>query len=115
MSWQRLTLARLEAARSNKPPRPEWPEHLDLDDEEEVDEINEWIYQTYHARPLAEVLQAWRQTFQQVLETSEVLSEEELAEAGRYLWLGNWPLSAVLVGTYEHHDEHLIQLRDQLA
>jgi hypothetical protein len=119
MAWQRLTVARLEAARWNKPPRPtNWPGHLDPEggvDEGDVDEINEWIYETYHTRPLAEILQAWRQVFQQVLDTSEALSEEELAEAGRYLWLGNWPLSAVLVGTYEHHDEHLVQLRDWLA
>lgn len=115
MSWQRLTLARLEAARWNKPPRSlDWPEHLDPE-AEDVDELNAWFYRTYHTRPLAEVLQAWRQTFQQVLETSEALSEEELAESGRYSWLGPWPLSAVLVGTYEHHDEHLVELRDQLA
>ena len=115
MAWQRLTVARLEAARWNQPPRPtDWPGHLDSD-AEDVDEINEWIYETYHTRPLAEILQAWRQTFQQVLDTSEALSEEELADSGRYPWLGNWPLSAVLVGTYEHHDEHLVQLRDWLA
>jgi hypothetical protein len=115
MAWQRLTLARLEAARWNQPPHPmDWPGHLDPN-EEDVDELNEWLYETYHTRPLAEILQTWRQVFQQVLETSEALSEEELADAGRYPWLGPWPLSAVLVGTYEHHDEHLVQLRDWLA
>jgi hypothetical protein len=115
MAWQRLTLARLEAARWNQTPRPmDWPGHLDPN-EEDVDELNEWIYETYHTRPLAEILQTWRQVFQQVLETSEALSEEELADAGRYPWLRPWPLSAVLVGTYEHHDEHLVQLRDWLA
>ena len=115
MAWQRLTVARLEAARWNQTPRPtDWPGHLDPD-AEDVDEINEWIYRTYHARPLAEILQTWRQVFQQVLDTGEALSEEELADSGRYPWMGHWPLSAVLVGTYEHHDEHLVQLRDWFA
>lgn len=114
MGWQRLTVARLEAASKDEaPPPPEWPHGLDED--HHVDQINEWFYQTYRPLPLAEALQEWRQVFQRVLDLGEMLSEEALAEPGRYPWLEGAPLSAVLEGSYEHHDEHLVSLREWLA
>jgi hypothetical protein len=112
MAWQRLTVARLEAAlKDETPPPPEWPQ--DLDEEHHTDEINEWFFQTYRPWSLAEVLREWRRVFQRVLDLGEALSEEALAE--RYPWLEGAPLSAVLAGSYEHHEEHLVSLRDWLA
>jgi hypothetical protein len=113
-AWQRLTVARLEAGLKDETPAPPpWPQ--DLDEEDEVDQINEWIYQTYRSRPLAETLQEWRQVFQRVLDVGEALSEQALTEPGRYSWIWGLPLSAILAGSYEHYDEHLTWLREWLA
>jgi hypothetical protein len=114
-AWQRQTVDRLEAAlKDETPPPPEWPQ--DLDEDDDTDRINEWIFQTYRSLPLAEVLQKWRQGFRQVLDLGASLSEEALAEPGRYPWLGGAPLSKVLTGSYEHHhDEHLLPLQEWLA
>src|SRR5579864_919180 len=41
--WRRRSVARFQAALRREPmPAPEWPSHLDPDDE--VDEVNAWIY-----------------------------------------------------------------------
>lgn len=114
-AWQRQTVDRLEGALKDETPHPpEWPQ--DLDEDDDVDQINEWIFQTYRPLPLAEVLQEWRQGFQQVLDLGAVLSEAALTNPGRYPWLEGAPLSEVLAGVYEHHhDEHLLPLQEWLA
>jgi hypothetical protein len=115
LAWQRRTVAHLEAALEGETPRPpDWPAELDSD--EDVDQINGWIYQTYRPHSLDDVLQEWQQVFQQVLDLGEALSERALSEPGRYPWLEGAPLSEVLVSSYEHyHDEHLIPLREWLT
>jgi hypothetical protein len=41
------------------------------------------------------------------LELAESIPEKDLLEIGKYPWLREYPLSAVLLGSYEHHEEHL--------
>jgi len=36
----------------------------------------------------------------------QLISEPEFSESGRYAWLKDYPLLAVLEGTLEHHREH---------
>ena len=115
-AWQRRTAAHLEAALEGEesPAPPDWP--IEGDDDEAVDQINAWIYQTYRHHSLDEVLQEWHQVFQKVLDLGESLSERALTESDRYPWLEGEPLSEVLVSSYEHyHDEHLVPLREWLA
>src|SRR6266487_1967756 len=60
--WRSKTLARLDAARDgNAPAAPPWPAQLDEDDD--VDQINDWIYQANRERPLQEVLGEYSQSF----------------------------------------------------
>jgi hypothetical protein len=114
-AWQRRTVAHLEAALEGETPvLPDWP--IAEDDDEAVDQINEWIYQTYRHHSLDEVLQEWQQVFQKTLDLGESLSERTLTEPDRYSWLEGEPLSEVLVSSYEHyHDEHLVPLREWLS
>jgi hypothetical protein len=35
-----------------------------------------------------------------------LVSDQEFIESGRYAWLGDYPLVAVLEGTLGHHREH---------
>jgi hypothetical protein len=50
--WRRRTVARLQAAQRGQPePPPPWPAQLQTDDE-----INAWIYESNHGRPVGVVL-----------------------------------------------------------
>ena len=44
------------------------------------------------------------------MQQAEAIPEAELLEEGRYAWLGDYPLMAVLEGTWRHHGEHLEEL-----
>jgi len=112
MAWQGITNARLQAAlHETEPEYPHWPEGLDPE-AEDVDELNAWIFGTYHDLSWGEVYTAWQNGFRRVLEASEAIPESHLLEKGRYAWLSDYPLSAVLLGTYEHHhEEHWVPLK----
>jgi hypothetical protein len=107
-AWQQVTIARLEAALSNEEPTfPEWlgGEHPEAEDNLET--YNERIYRAHRDQPWAAVHRAWKDGFMRCLELAESVPEEDLLESGRYPWLPEYPLSAVLLGTYDHHREHL--------
>jgi hypothetical protein len=107
-AWQQVTIARLEAALSNEEPEfPGWlgGEHPEAEDNLET--YNERIYQGNRDQPWAPVHRAWNDGFTRCLELAETIPEEDLLERGRYPWLPEYPLSVVLLGTYDHHREHL--------
>jgi len=105
-AWQQITAARLEAAKQNREPEfLGWPAELDID-ADDVDEINAWIYATYHQRSWPDIQREWRERYRRTLELAQAIPENDLLSAGKYLWLKEYPLSAVLLGTYEHHEEH---------
>lgn len=109
--WRRRTVARLQAAqRGEAEPPPPWPAHLQTDDE-----INAWIYESNHGRPVREVLDESHQVFQQLLTAIEGLPDKVLMDVQRYLpWLEGNPFSAA--GIFAHfHDEHEPDMRAWLA
>ena len=115
-AWQQVSSARLEAAlHGGEPELPEWLAGSDPDSEDELDGYNNRIYQTYREKPWSGVHQAWREGFLQFLELAEAIPEEDLLEVGKYPWLKEYPLIAVLQGSYEHHHiEHLEPLLNLL-
>ena len=112
--WRTLTLARLDAARHGQASvAPPWPAHLN--EEDDVEEINDWIYQANRDRPLREVLDEYGSSFQRMRDAVAAISERDLTEPGRYLWLGDAPLSIVITHSFGHlHEEHEPALRDWL-
>ena len=109
--WRRRTVARLQAAQRSEPePPPPWPVHLQTDDE-----INAWIYESNHERPVSEVLEESHQVFQQFPAAIEALPDEVLMDPHAYLpWLEGNPLNAS--GIFAHfHDEHEPDIRAWLA
>jgi hypothetical protein len=105
MAWQQRSNARLEAALHNRQPEfPAWPAGLDPETED-VDQINAWIYNSYHSQPWSSVQRAWAQGFRRLLELAQAIPEKDLLDADKYPWMDGQPLSAVLLGTYEHHHE----------
>lgn len=108
MAWQKISVARLEAALFEKDPLlPAW---LDGNDpfyaEAHTDVFNAQIYELHHRDPWQIVCQAWKEGFQRFLDLAEVLDERNLQDPERYPWLDGYALSAVLNGSYEHHQEH---------
>jgi len=107
MAWQQLTNARLRAAlRDEAPELPGWTEGLQVDGDEDLEAINARIYAAHHDRNWSSVYQDWRSGFQRLLDTARSVPESLLMEVGRFAWLPDDPLVAVLRGTYEHHVEH---------
>jgi hypothetical protein len=105
--WQQINVARLEAARQNKEPEyPEWHPEFDPETKAELAKINAVIYKSRREKPWSDVHREWKERFLHFLELAESIPEKDLLEAGRYSWLREYPLSAVLVGSHEHHEEH---------
>ncbi len=56
------------------------------------------------------VHQVWSEGFLRLIQLAEEIPQEKMFTAGRYPWLKGDPLSAVLLGSCEHHQEHLDSL-----
>ena len=81
--WRRRSVRRFQALLHHEPDfSPPWPTEL-----QEDDEINAWIYEANRDRPLAEVLSDSREAFQQLVETLDAFSEDELQDLRRTLGL----------------------------
>ena len=108
-TWQRVSVARIEAAINGHAPRLDWW-HPDFapEDHDHTDQINEWIYQSNRHTTWAEVYKNWRDQFQHFIALAKEVSETDLLDAQKYSWLNGYPLIAVLNGSYEHHHiDHL--------
>lgn len=108
-AWQQRSIARLEAALDDREPEFPWePAEADESSEDDPDETNAWIYETYRDQPWPAVYQSWREGFVRFLTLGEAIPEEDLLDPMRYPWLGGQPLSMVLTSSYDHHhQEHL--------
>lgn len=118
-AWQQITLARVEAAVHNREPElPVWVTGLPADWEDEADLTtdltNGRIYKLNRDRPWPSVHEAWRAGFTRLLEMSATIRERDMLDSSRYPWLKGHSLAVVLLGTYDHHHEHLEKLLDWL-
>lgn len=110
-AWQQISIARMRAATLDREPElPKWVAELHGDWEENVNQTNAWVYQTYHARPWPEVHQNWRDGFRRFLDLAEPISEKDLLDGDKYPWLKGYSLAGVLLASYDHHQEHLDKL-----
>ena len=112
--WRRRTVARLQAAqRGEGEPPSYWPAHLQAD--VDLDEINAWIYEQNHGRPVREVLDESHHVFQQMFAAIEGLPDEVLSDPARYLpWLE--AESVKPSDFFAHfHEEHESDMRAWLA
>ena len=106
-AWQQISIARAEAAlRHTAPDYPAWRQMFGPDPEDRVDEANAWIYETNRDRPWSDVHADWQAQFRRYLELLRQVPEKDLSDPARYSWMGGYPLSASVQGSFEHHDEH---------
>lgn len=114
MAWQQISIARLEAARLDKEPvLPDWLEGSDPESEDETDRFNAKIFEIYHQQPVTRVHQEWKDGFLRFLELAEAISDNDLSDTEKYLWLKGYSLFDVLQGSLEHHEEHREQLLEK--
>src|SRR5256886_14620938 len=89
-----------------------WPAELHEDDE--VDEINAWIYKVNRDRPLADILNDSHEVFQQLVAEVSALSDEQLNDPQRLPWFEGERLTGTfLFGHF--HEEHEPDMRAWLA
>lgn len=110
-AWQQRSVARLEAATVDLAPVfPDWPADLDAEAESATDQVNAWIAETYRGRSWADMHQDWGAGYLHLLELAEAMPEKDLLDSSRYPWMEGRPLVLVLLGTYDHHQEHMEEL-----
>ena len=110
-AWQQRSIARLEAALSDREPIfPKWLPELDPDSEVSTDQINAWIYETHRDESWVTVRQNWKDGFSRLLELGERISERDMMDESRYTWMEIRPLALIFISTYDHHQEHLDKL-----
>ena len=73
-----------------------WLAELDPDSEDNTDQTNAWIYETYRERPWLKVYRDWSEGFLRFLELGEAIPEKDLLDAGRYPWMQGQALSLIL-------------------
>ena len=109
--WQQRSIARVEAACSNREPRyPEWVPGLDPASGGDTEQTNAWIYETYKEKPWPAVRQDWMNGYLKFLEAGEGMDERDLLDSDKYAWLGGYSLAAVYLSSYDHHQEHFENL-----
>ena len=107
-AWHLRQLDLLQGVRQGKEPG------IRLVQDSSVDEINDQFYQENKDRPLAEVLAAFRSSYQDVLADVQAMTDEELNKP--ISWLDDRPIWLWVAGnTYEHYEEHGGFIRNWLA
>jgi hypothetical protein len=104
--WRRRSVRRFQALLKHESDfSPPWPPEL-----REDDEINAWICESNRDRPLAEVLSDSREVFQQLVETLDAFSEDELQDLRRTLGLEEEQVSGSIFFAH-FHQEHEPDMR----
>lgn len=104
--WRRRSVRRFQALLHHEPDfSPPWPPEL-----REDDEINAWMYEANRNRPLADVLSDSREVFQQLVETLDAISRDELQDLRRILGLEEDQVSGSMFFAH-FHQEHEPDMR----
>jgi hypothetical protein len=114
-AWQQISIARMEGGLQDREPDfPKWITELGEEWEDNADKVNALTFETNHEKPWSEIYQNWKNGFLRFLELGKEISERDLIDGGRYLWLNGYSLAFILVASYDHHQEHLEKLVDWL-
>jgi hypothetical protein len=113
-AWKRVFLARLQAGINHSEPLYSWtpggPTFTKLDESDEnVDNVNNEFYRHNKDRSLQDVLAESRAVPEQIMDTIQQLSYDDL-----FAWTSGQPLDEYL-GPPEHVAEHLVDIRAWLS
>lgn len=114
-AWQQISIARVEGGLHDREPNyPKWIVELIENWEESADQVNAVTFERNHAKTWSEVYDNWQTGFLRLLELSREISERDLLDGDRYVWLKGYSLAFILVASYDHHQEHYEKLTDWL-
>jgi hypothetical protein len=106
-AWQQISIARMEGGLHNREPEfPKWIVKSIENWEEDSDRVNALTFENYHEKPWSEIHANWKTGFLRLLETGAKISERDLLDGDKYPWLGGYSLAAILIASYDHHQEH---------
>jgi hypothetical protein len=110
-AWQQISIARMEAGVQDREPEfPKWMLEGVENWEENPDQVNAVIFEQQHGKPWPEIQGNWRSGFLRFLELGSKISERDLLDGERYTWLKGYSLAAILIASYDHHQEHFEKL-----
>jgi uncharacterized protein (TIGR03083 family) len=112
MVWEQRLAGWLEAAREGRTPdRPAEGRSWD-----EMDQMNHEDYLAHRDRPLQEIFNEFRESYDRLMNTLDAFSEQELMESGYWEWAGDRSLVPMIAAnTYEHYQEHAKDIRTWLT
>ena len=114
-AWQQISIARMEGGVFDREPEyPGWIVDSIENWEEDADRVNALTFDTYHEKPWSLIYGNWRNGFLQFLELASNVPERNLLDGDKYPWLNGYNLAAILIASYDHHQEHLEKLQDSL-
>ena len=110
--WQQASVARLDAAlHDRRPEYPGWSMSSVNPDDGDTTQTNLRIQALSDHKSWNDVYADWRTQFQSLLTQAESIPQDDLLTAGRFDWIEEgYVLLDVLIGSYEHHQEHLDEL-----
>lgn len=82
-----------------------------LPDADNIDPINQQLYERDHALPLDEVRRRFAASYREMLGALDAMSEDDLFAGGRFAWTRDEPLAVYFrANADDHYTEHAIQL-----
>ncbi|MBN1888745.1 MAG: ClbS/DfsB family four-helix bundle protein [Thermoflexales bacterium] len=99
IEWEQMCLGWYQAGlRGEKPPLPaegfNWAQ---------LPALNQHIYEKHRDLPLEDVMKQFQASYQQILQTVQELSQEELFTPGHYSWTGKNAMAAYFIGSTSSH------------
>lgn len=111
-AWQQISIARMEAGLQNREPEyPKWIVASIENWEEDSDRVNAVTFDRYHQTSWSEIHENWKDGYLRFLQLGETLSERDLLDGDKYPWLHGYALAAILIASYDHHQEHYEKLQ----
>jgi hypothetical protein len=114
-AWRKQTIDRINAA-ANDLPEPE--PALDDSTDDVTDATNQHIYEQHHNRRAVDILHEAHDSYEQLKQSVDALSLDDLADPNRFTWSEGRPLSAWIMDRsfFDHfHEEHEPEIRRRMA
>lgn len=107
-TWQRRMASRLEALARNDETNPNQPA---ITTEEEMHGFNDATFAANQSRPLVQAWSDLRSSYQDVLQSTRLLNENDLFNPQRYAWLEGSALWENIAGnSFAHYEEHTLMI-----
>jgi hypothetical protein len=100
--------------KDREPEYPKWIVESIEKWEEDANRVNALTFERYHQEPWSEIHNNWRDGYLRFLELGNGISERDLLDGDPYAWLDGFSLAAILLASYDHHQEHLQKLTNWL-